>query len=84
MENIDDCVQFRNTESTLSNSTNNYVSFEIVGKVTSEGNIQSLLNYSSACNNYCYINLFSGCSSLLTAPMLSATSIGTASYHSMF
>jgi len=62
----------------------NYVQFAITGQVNSTGNIQSMLNYSDSCTNYCYFNMFNGCSGLLTAPELPASGLAKYCYSNMF
>ena len=59
LENIDDIVQFRNTNDTLSISQNDYVKFNVMdGDIEGSGNIQSMLNYSQTCGDWCYYKLF--------------------------
>lgn len=81
---INDWVQFKNIENNLSTSSNNYVTFVMNGKIKAKGNIQSLLNYSNSCSNYCYYKLFENCSIMLTAPELPATTLADNCYQSMF
>ena len=85
LTNIGDYVQFQNTNNNqLSVNTNNYVRFIMTGTITAAGNIQSMLNYSTSCSDYCYYSMFRGCSSLTVAPELPATTLATGCYHSMF
>ena len=77
-------VQFWNAENTLSVGQNNHAYFEMTGKIAASGNIQSLLNYSDSCSEYCYYSLFEGCKSLITAPELPATTLAEQCYGSMF
>ena len=58
--------------------------FTIVGKCNASGNIQSLNNYSDSVNDYAYFELFSECTTLLTAPKLPATNLGNNCYEEMF
>lgn len=77
-------VQFKNTENNLSLDDSNYVKFVIAGRVEASGDIQSMLNGSDSCPNFCYYNLFSECVNLVKAPELSALTIGYSSYKRMF
>ncbi len=59
--------------------------------IACNGNIESLLDYKTVANgehpvmgNYCYSNMFSGCTSLTTAPELPATTLASRCYFSMF
>jgi len=70
LQNVNDYVQFQNTQSTLSLSRDDHVKFEMTGRIEASGNIQSMLNYSTSCNEYCYCRLFCDCTSLITAKFL--------------
>lgn len=55
------------------------------------GNIENLLDYQTVVSgnhpnmaNYCYSNIFYGCSSLITAPTLPATTLAKSCYYGMF
>lgn len=55
------------------------------------GNIENLLDYATAksgahpiMENYCYYNMFSGCTSLTQAPALPATTLAGSCYYNMF
>lgn len=84
LENVDNIVQFRNTNDTLSIGQNDYVKFIMKGDIEGSGDIQSMLNYSPTCGDWCYTNLFYGCTSLTKAPELTSLSLGARSYISMF
>jgi hypothetical protein len=84
LQNIGDKVQFRNIKNTLSTSDKDYVKFQINGIVEGHGDIQSMLNYSVDCNDYCYYKLFNDCSTLVSPPELPAETIANHSYDSMF
>ena len=84
LANVGDYVQFQNTENTLSTGTSNYVRFVMAGTVAGSGNIQSMLNYSDACQEYCYYYMFQGRTGLTTAPDLPATTLATGCYRYMF
>ncbi len=82
--NVGDQVQFQNKENTLSIDIENYVYFTMTGKIAASNNIQSMLNYSASCSDYCYRRLFSGCTSLTSAPALPATILAKHCYYEMF
>jgi len=77
-------VQFKNDENTLSISATDYVKFVMAGKIEASGNIQSMLNYSDTCSDFCYYNLFSECVDLVKVPELPALTVGQSSYGRMF
>ena len=77
-------VMFKGSNNYFSSDPNNYYKFVMTGSIQSYGNIQSLLNYSDNAPAYCYKSLFNGCSSLLTAPQLPATTLNDYCYHVMF
>lgn len=77
-------VLFKNKSTTLSINQNNYVYFDCSNGVTLNGSIQSLLNNIQYCPDYCFYKLFTGCSGLISAPVLPATDIGEYSYAYMF
>ena len=82
--NENDIVAFRGDSSIFSNSSSNYYRFAMTGTIEAKGNIQSLMNYSNSCTNYCYYGLFSGCSQLINAPELPATTLAQGCYQCMF
>jgi len=84
LSNINDKVQFKNTSNEFSKDENNYINFEITGKIEASGNIQSLLNYNSSCTKYCFINIFKNCSGLISAPELLATTLDDYCYQNAF
>ena len=45
------------------------------GQIAASGNIMSLLNFSPVLPNYAFMGLFMGCSSLVSAPALPATTL---------
>ena len=78
----------------ISGSTQNYA-FVFTGadtlRVACEGNIENLLDYETVTTggnptmaNYCYSNMFNGCTSLTTAPQLPATTLKNYCYSNMF
>ena len=81
---VGDYVQFKNTENTLSTSYSDCVYFVMSGKIAASGNIQSMLNWSDSCSEYCYRRMFDGCTSLTQAPELPATKLADHCYGNMF
>ena len=78
----------------ISGSTQNY-KFVFTGadtlRIACEGNIENLLDYETVTTgghptmaNYCYSNMFNGCTSLTTAPELPATILKNSCYSNMF
>ena len=84
LANVGDYVQFRNLSEKLSTSTESYVQFSMTGEIAASGNIQSMLNWNSSCNDYCYYNLFNQCKGILNAPELSVSKLGISCYENMF
>ena len=84
LTNVGDYVQFQNTNDQLSTSNSNYVQFEMTGKIAASGNIQSMLDYSYSCTDWCYHKMFYGCKSLISAPKLPATQLTEMCYSGMF
>ena len=56
----------------------------MTGLIEAYGNIQSLMNFSDSCTEACYINLFSGCTTLITPPDFLATTLAPSCYRNMF
>ena len=63
---------------------NNFYYFSMGGQIEASGNIMSLMNFSDSCTNYCFYGMFKGCSGLLTAPQLPATTLADNCYKSTF
>ena len=69
-----------------------YNNFVMSGKIAASGNVNSLLEENEetartmnlADRNFCYAYLFSGCTSLTTAPELPATTLADKCYTNMF
>ena len=87
----DDVVYFKGVNDKISSSSSNYSNFTITGKIASSGNIMSLLygddfegKISLSGKSYCFYRLFYNCSSLTTAPELTATTLESHCYDSMF
>jgi len=83
---IGDYVSFRNNVEFLSQNEENYVYFNLQrGDFYASGNIQSLLNNSFECQDYCFYRLFYNCNNLKELPaILSATKLASHCYESMF
>lgn len=80
---------FRNGEHKnrkFSKDDENYYHFEISGPISARGNIMSLLNrdFSTPLTFYGFFALFEGCTSLLSAPELPATTMEQGCYFGMF
>ena len=71
---------------TFSKGSDSYYHFEISGPVTAQGNIMSLLDrdFSTPLSTNAFFALFEGCTSLLSAPELPATTMEAYCYNSMF
>lgn len=82
--NKDEYVKFRNTENTLGNSTSNYVTFAMTGKIAASGDVMSLLNYDTLVPAYSFLNLFTNATSLVSVPTLSGSRLGSSCYSNMF
>ena len=76
-------------------ATNEYRNFVFTGtdslKISCEGNIETLLDYETVIvgehpimGDYCYFNMFRGCTSLIKTPTLPATRLISGCYYSMF
>lgn len=84
LNNVGDYVQFQSDSDSLGGSERRYTYFEMTGKIKATGDIQSLMNYSDTCNDWCYYNLFAGCTSLTKAPKLTAITLASHCYYKMF
>ena len=88
LANAGDKVYFRGDNTTVSESSSIYYNFVMSGKIAASGNIMSLLDKTcqstTISNNYCYYNMFFGCTSLTTAPALPATTLAVYCYSYMF
>lgn len=79
-----DIVAISGANDHFSKSDSSYYRFQMTGTIEAGGNIQSLMNYSDSCTDYCYNYLFYGCTSLITPPQLNATTLATYCYSNMF
>ena len=71
----------------FSKDSRNYYHFEITGPISAQGSIMSLLDrdFSTTLPERCaFCSLFKGCTSLLSAPELPATTLALYCYMSMF
>ena len=88
LANIDDWVEMRNQGlQTLNNTSSDHHQFAMTGKIAASGNIQYLLDKTGellSVSDYCYKELFYGCTSLITAPSLPATTLADSCYIRMF
>ena len=80
-----DVVQFKSDDELPFSTENAYRSFWIVkGKIASYGSISSLTNGKDIIDEYCYQYMFEGCTSLVNAPELPATTLADSCYIGMF
>ena len=89
LANIGDKVYMRATSAGntgMSSSYTNYNQFLMMGKISASGNVNTLLdqNGNATLTRYCYSGLFTGCTSLTTAPELPATTLANFCYENMF
>ena len=91
LANMDDKVYMRaKTENQTIGSYDSdyyYYKFVMTGKIAESGNIQALLKADCSRTDapaYCYKVLFTGCTSLTTAPALPATTLANRCYSGMF
>ena len=84
LANVGDSVQFWNSADSLSTSGYDYVQFVMTGTISGKGNIQSLLDYSPSCLDYCFYHLFYGCTALTAAPSFPSMVIGYRCYSGAF
>lgn len=71
----------------FSSSSSDYNHFVINGLVAASGDITSIRNFDleqTTLANYCYMNMFYGCTGLTSAPELPATTLSASCYRSMF
>lgn len=85
-------LYLRGIGNTKINTQGAHNGFTLVGSgISCSGNIETLLNYQTVANgqhppmtNYCFIELFRGCSGLVSAPSLPATTLIWGCYAYMF
>ena len=78
-----DRIYVRNTKNVLSNGDDRAFLFQMSGKIAASGNVNSMINYAEL-TDYCFMQLFSNCTSLTKAPELPATTLANGCYRSMF
>jgi hypothetical protein len=91
LSNVGDKVYFRAKQdnNVFATSTSKYNKFVMTGKIAASGNINTLLKADGSVvdltgRNYCYSNMFRGCTSLTKAPELPATTLANYCYSYMF
>ena len=90
LTNVWDKVYFRNTSETttwFSTGTSNRYTFSMTGSIAWSWDVNYLINKNWTTvlvSNYCYYALFFWCTSLTTAPILTATTLTNYCYYSMF
>ena len=82
--NSGETIAFSGNNSNFNQGESKYCNFVMTGSFKANGTIQSLLNYSNSCTDNCYYKLFQNCTSLLTAPTLSTTTLAEQCYMGMF
>ena len=85
LANIGDYVYVRATSAGntgMGTSSSNFNMFLMTGKIAASGNVDTLLdqNGNATLTDYCYRQLFYGCSSLTSAPTLPATTLADNCY----
>ena len=69
------------------NTSSNYTQFKMSGKIATSGNCNAIWNYqdlNTPLKEYCGFKMFSGCTSLTTAPELPTTTLAPYCYNIMF
>lgn len=87
LTNVGDKVYFRGDNKDVVFSRFNYMQFTILGSVTADGNIMSILDPTMQLDTaptYCFSNLFSVCHGLTRAPKLPAINLSPSCYYFMF
>ena len=88
----DNVLYLRGTGNTVITGNNESYRWVLTGSdISCTGNIENLLDYSTVESgnhptmaNYCYSYMFSGCTSLIQAPTLPATTLESGCYYYMF
>ncbi len=76
-------VYVKNNKDTLSTGPSNFVNFVMSGRIAASGDINALINYRNV-SNYCYYQLFDGCTALTSVPDLPSKTIAEYCYNLMF
>ena len=82
-----DNIKFKGINTKFSHSSNTYYNFAMSGDFNARGDVTSLINGAGgdcALPNFAFDGLFSGCTSLLTAPKLPSTTLSKSCYRNMF
>ena len=77
-------VEISGANTQLTDGGSVWYRFEMVGQVEAEGNVMSIMNFSDTCTACCFQSLFAGCTGLLKAPGLYATTLAQDCYQWMF
>ena len=83
LDNVGDKVYFRGLLSSFSEDTNNYFRFATSGLFDTDGNLQSLLNYSDYVPSYGFVMLFRDCN-IRNTPRLLASNVDDNGYYVTF
>ena len=67
-----------------STTISNYQFLKLFYNCTNLANVQNLILPATIAKSYCYKQMFSGCTSIIDAPLLSASSLESYCYHQMF
>jgi hypothetical protein len=90
LSNIGDKVMFRGSNNTFSTPMMHYHKFVMTGRISASGDVTSMLNnrggniFGGNIYSGVMLYMFSGCTSLTTAPNLPSTALGTYCYSYMF
>lgn len=79
-------VYFKNTGSGLSKHYADYYNFSSTSYFSAGGDVTTLIteNGTNTLTDFCFFNLFNGCTSLTSAPSLKATTLANYCYNNMF
>ena len=86
LANVGDKVYIRGILN-ANNTSSNHTQFKMTGKIAASGNCNAIWNYGdleAALKAYCGRHMFGGCTSLVTAPELPATTLANGCYSYMF
>ena len=84
LQSAGDYVQFWNTAGQLSSNYGNYAKFVMTGSIAGSGNVMSMLNFSDTVPAFGLYSLFSGCGVLVSAPKITAKTIGNFGCRDMY
>lgn len=83
LANVGDKVYVKNTNNVLQEGISSTFQFVMSGRIAASGNLNSMINYADL-YDYCFMEIFKGCSSLTTPPELPATKLAAFCYQGMF